>query len=329
MQPEQSGSAGSINIQSLTAQITQSVTVAVIQNLRQAGLLSETNGQAATPPSVIQNEDITATSSTLPGTSQTMQGADTSATNVNSSPSTPSGNKTGRYVSSRMPLHALISQKKKEKIWAGEYIDLSTLQEDDVEDITFNIRTGAFSSSVAPRKKFMSIEKWTDAFNIFSSVRRLRFPAEADGLAAYMNLIRRIANERGSWYFYDTNFRKMKQTEDRAWDEIENELFLIALNRKQQPFRHSRESDTASQSVSRRSNFRSCNKYNKGIQCSGCSFPHICRDCGKPNHPQFKCWSKPTNKTSYSQGAPSDPKPNSTSTFTSKSQSKSAKTSSA
>ena len=45
------------------------------------------------------------------------------------------------------------------------------------------------SSAGTQKKRFLNIEQWTDAFNIFASVRRLNFPAEAEGLAAYMNLI--------------------------------------------------------------------------------------------------------------------------------------------
>ena len=146
------------------------------------------------------------------------------------------------------------------------------------------------SSTNTQKKRFLNIEQWTDAFNIFASVRRLRFPAEAEGLAAYMNLIRRIAHEKGSWYFYDTTFRKLKQTTNRAWDVIDNELFILALSRKQQPFRPGRESDSTPRPASRR--IRSCHKFNRGIQCNGCAFPHVCRECGKPNHPQFRCWTK-------------------------------------
>ena len=116
------------------------------------------------------------------------------------------------------------------------------------------------SSTGTPKKRFMYIEQWTDAFNMFASVRRLKFTTEAEGLAAYMNLIRRIAHDKGSWYFYDTTFRKLKQTTDRAWDAIDNELFILALSQKQQPFPPGRESDSTPRQASRR--IRSCHKFN-------------------------------------------------------------------
>ena len=157
--------------------------------------------------------------------------------------------------------------------------------------MSLNFRSGQISSSGSSKIKFLSIEQWTDAFNIFASVRRVRFPSEADGLAAYINLIQRIAHEKGSWFFYDSTFRKLKQTSDKAWQEIDNELFILALSHKQQPFCPGWESEATSKSASR-SGHKSCNKYNRGLSCNGYYFPHICRECGKPNHPRYRCWSK-------------------------------------
>ena len=71
-----------------------------------------------------------------------------------SNPSTPPPcrqDKT-RFTSSRVPLHATVNLKKKEKIWANEFIELSTLQEDEVEDISFNIHTGAVSSNTSKKR---------------------------------------------------------------------------------------------------------------------------------------------------------------------------------
>ena len=192
------------NVEELTATITKSVTDAVLLNLRQSGILS--------PPSTSEL-DPNQTNIEGPTSSNT-----TGQAHMTLSTASSSGGVTDGYISPRTPLHALVSHKKKEKIWAGEYIDLSSLQEEDAEDICLNLRTGAMSSTNTQKKRFLNIEQWTDAFNIFASVRRLRFPAEAEGLAAYMNLIRRIAHDKGSWYFYDTTFRKLKQTTNRAWD---------------------------------------------------------------------------------------------------------------
>ena len=196
-----------------------------------------------------------------------------------------------RFTSSRVPLHATVNLKKKEKIWANEFIELSTLQEDEVKDISFNIHTGAVSSNTS-KKKFLAIEQWTDAFNIYASVRRLKYPEEAKGLAAYMGVVHRIAQERGSWHFYDTNFRRLRQTTNYAWDEIENELFLVALSRKSSSFRPNRHQERRQPSQGLQASFLSCFKFNKGVPCDGCKYPHVCGDCGRSNHGRHRCWTK-------------------------------------
>ena len=88
---------------------------------------------------------------------------------------------------------------RKKEIWSGEFIDLSALQDDDVEDLTFNVRTGAVSTTTGSKKTFVSIEQWTDAFNVFSSGYRIKYPTEAEGLSTYMGLIRQISDRNGNW----------------------------------------------------------------------------------------------------------------------------------
>ena len=142
----------------------------------------------------------------------------------------------------------------------------------------------------------MSIEQLTDAFNIFASVYRLKYPSEADGLSAYMSLVRQTADRNGSWYYYDTNFRRIKQSMNLQWSDIEQELFIMAMTKSPQPFRAGREVESDKRSFNKTSkskrNYKSCDKYNKRTHCGGCNFPHICAFCGRTNHPQFKCRSK-------------------------------------
>ena len=170
-----------------------------------------------------------------------------------------------------------------------------TLQDDDVEDFIFNIRMGAVSSTTTSKKKFMSIEQWTGAFNIFSLVYRLKYPSVVEGLSSYMGLIRQTADKQSSWYCHDTNFHGLKKSMNLAWSDTEHELFIIAMTKKQQLFRSSREHDPNKRANTRSNktrNHKICDKFNKGANCGECSFPHICAFCGKPNHPQFKCWSR-------------------------------------
>ena len=181
-------------VQTLTEQITQTVTASVIATLQQTGIIPAKN---------VENQKLdkdTAGSSQENGTPSETLGSvqserESDSTSAPCSDTNPQNNR-NKFVSSRIQLHATVSDKKKEKIWSGEFIELSTLQDDDVEDLTFNVRTRAVSTSSTQRKKFMSIEQWTDAFNIFSSVYRIKYPAEAEGLSSYMSLIRQIAGKK-------------------------------------------------------------------------------------------------------------------------------------
>ena len=279
------------DLQALTEQITKTVTESVMTSLRQSGIIP---GHSATSAQFVEQN-------TIAGTEKGCQRNSVNESLNQLGSASPFSReeesaKQNRFVSSRIPLHAKVPMKKKEKIWAGEFIELSTLQEEDVDDLLFNIRTGAVSSKTPRIKRFMSIEQWTDAFNIFASVYRLKYPSEADGLSAYMSLVRQIADRNGSWYYYDTNFRRIKQSMNLQWSDIEQELFIMAMTKSPQPFRAGREVESDKRSFNKTSkskrNYKSCDKYNKGTHCGGCNFPHICAFCGRTNHPQFKCRSK-------------------------------------
>lgn len=216
------------------------------------------------------------------------------------------------FFSSKLPLYAMVPLKKREQIWRGEFVELSTLQEEEPDDILFNVRTGKVSSAPS-KKKYLSIEQWTDAFSIYASVFRLKYPEQAESLASYMSLIRRISAERGGWYNYDRQFRKLKAnstTIHYRWDQREDELFFLALS-KRQPFRQGREEHfRQGRDVIRKTNkqkFNSCFKYDKGQTCAGCNYPHVCRECGG-SHPLFKCWGRNKNSTTANAGSPSQAK---------------------
>ena len=103
-----------------------------------------------------------------------------------------------------------------------------------------------------------------------------------------MSLDRRIAAEGGVWYNYDRQFRKLKANStitQYKWDQREDELFFLALNRRQL-FRS--ESKISGNIKQNKSKHLSCSNTIKG-GIYRLSVPHICRDCGG-KHPVFKCW---------------------------------------
>lgn len=56
------------------------------------------------------------------------------------------------------------------------------LQEEEPDDVLFNIKTGKVSSAHT-KKKFLTIEQWMDAFSVYSSVYRFKLPAGGGGFS--------------------------------------------------------------------------------------------------------------------------------------------------
>ena len=66
----------------------------------------------------------------------------------------------------------------------------------------------------------------------FASVKRLKYPESADALAEYSARVRSIAKSSGYWNYYDTQFRKLRQSSAMPRDAIQHELYLQALTQK-------------------------------------------------------------------------------------------------
>ena len=77
--------------------------------------------------------------------------------------------------------------------------------------------------------KITSIEKWLDAFAIFSSVLVSIYPSRAIALIAYQQLIRDAARKFPgmAWYVYDVEFRcRASHNLSFNWGERDVQLYL-------------------------------------------------------------------------------------------------------
>lgn len=210
----------------ITSQLTETITKNVINNLSAAGLfipqVSESISQPVTPtvqntsdanssvtltvPNQISDDDV-ASPSTSSGTISmliptcTSSASSTSVDTAGDGSTKESGFTKRNFISTAVPMHLRVPKKTKEKIWSGDFVELSTLVDEEADDITINIKSGKISTKPVVRRRFMNIEQWTDAFNLYASVYRIKFPDEADQLSTYMNRIRRIAGERGAWFY--------------------------------------------------------------------------------------------------------------------------------
>lgn len=315
-----SGHALSMNVDTIVQQVTAKVTADIqtkIQDALQSAFLHNTQSSAV---SVIQPVTTTpvATGTNSATTVQTVSAQQITSGTVQ--PSTLTGSdpfNSKMFQSASLPMHSFIPMKVKEKIWNSEFIDFSTAFNDDEDTekkITLSFdASGSTKLIQKPKRKFITIEQWTDCFAKFSSVIRIKHPELADQLAQYSSVVRGIARCRGNWHFYDTQFRKLKQNVDIPWDVIQHELYFKALNQRQQPFRSGQGS---AQKPS--AQVKSCNKFNSGEHCDGCDYPHVCRICGG-KHPRFKCYKRNQNQQpsgSANSGNPQAPQHNASNTIT-------------
>lgn len=86
------------------------------------------------------------------------------------------------------------------------------------------------------KKKYFTIETWTNAFNIFAFVLRQGNKGNSalpEDLAIYMDLIRSLQKDGGDWYNYDATFRKAKQADiSLSWRQVDQVLYSRTLIKK-------------------------------------------------------------------------------------------------
>lgn len=265
--------------------ITDAVTAQVLDNLRAAGIVSPTT----TVQSGAAGESTSSESRN--------QGSDTPIIHI------PAQNIASTFDNLRQeykplgrPLYTKINSKLQEKILSREFIDMSDIlvnhqpAELNLHLAVKNQQVGLTSSK---KRKFVSIETWTDAFCIFASVLRKAnpHPTLAEDLAIYMDLIRQVHRDGGDWYFYDTNFRQARQNDDTlSWGTVDQVLHTRALNK------HKQNSSTITKPFPKQASRKTCFRFNGGRACDGtCGYLHACYTC-KGNHPNSQC-TKPGSQS--------------------------------
>ena len=134
-------------------------------------------------------------------------------------------------------------------------------------------------------RKITCINEWLTAFNIFVGIYTAKFPSEAPALMKYCAIIRDLANKGFAWFYYDENFRFLRQSQASAlpWSDIHWELWLTA-----QQVSVPRVNLSSAQAANLRVPKGFCFQFHKGNVCSGCSFKHACFKCGNA-HPAISC----------------------------------------
>ena len=195
-----------------------------------------------------------------------------------------------------------------QKIWANEYINLALLLKNSVELQDFFSSgvlhlTGGGHLETRPestaKDKVSNIEKWTDAFLIFSSIYLKRYPNKSQELLQYMSIIREAASRSStlSWRSYDEQFRLRQALSVQSWGKINSDLWLRVMTSSttQSTITNVGQTDLHTKGT--------CFDFNDGF-CGrmNCKFSHVCSHCSASSHGRVTCFK--AGYTSSNRGGP-------------------------
>jgi len=263
---------------------------------KRKGTVSELdNGEAGTilnsQPAIIDFEKILQASSILPEHVEGGQVEQRRDVQSGSSNSFLLHNDSGQQI--RLindPITAHVPKSLKEQIQKGEYINLALLLKGAV-DLNEIISGGSLRLSPdgniesRPREckdKIGTIDKWSDAFLIFSTVYLEKHPDTALEILHYMFTIRECASHRGgyAWRLYDEQFRLRQAAMPSSWAQINNDLWwrCMLLDDRTAPPKQSSSMPKFT-----------CNEFNNSnCRWPNCKFSHACANCGG-QHPLTQC----------------------------------------
>ena len=214
-------------------------------------------------------------------------------------------------VSMCSPLGAELPLSVIAKIINSEYVDFanlldkSALGEGDNKGLSLSVnQTGQFVwvDSGKSKQVINSIQSWTDAFLVFSSVFLGAHPSRAQELLKYANLIRTAASRYAGWGWktYDTQFRlRQQRVPSRSWSIIDGELWTIYVATSSYNVNASRGTNPSSfrnggqgknqTGGSKRGGV--CFEFNKpeGCKRQSCKFMHRCSKCNGAGHKAQFC----------------------------------------
>ena len=229
------------------------------------------------------------------------------------------------FISTAVPIQAKVSDKIKAKIWSNQYIELSTLLSkpnkqskskyalrinDDDESGKFTIQQVDIDDKEL--KNDISLNDWVTAWNRFAAIYCTKFHDHHLKLAKHMETVRDIADVKGDWRLYDTEFRQLIAQGQVSWGDIHMELYVNA--RLASAFSHKGDKPYfggKNQGISIPKG--ACYAHHSGKTCkagTSCKYQHSCFNCGQ-FHPFSSC-TKPINRPfrvleRFAQGGKSGP----------------------
>ena len=208
------------------------------------------------------------------------------------------------------PLASHVSQKTRQAILRGEYVEFDTLLPENSSlhnndlpgvSISFEGKQLEFPSPARKKKTYVdSIDKWLTAFAVFCTILLSSFPRRAVEMFAYQEIIRSAQRKFAgfAWLSYDIDFRRKAATNPNlSWGERDIQLFLMKFTGQAKTscsicgsgdhFAHG----CSLSALRPNSNTQrgTCINFNRGAKCSQdpCPFSHQCKLC-YGDHPGYR-----------------------------------------
>ena len=200
-----------------------------------------------------------------------------------------------------MDLEKLLPKKSKLQIMAGN-------TESDIEVVKHNGATYIFPKNANKDAKITSVQRWEQAFRVYSAIYSEANPHRAAEIRQYVHIINTAAVSY-AWEnvsLYDITFRQLMDKKPHcSWAKIYTQMWNLALTDKVRNNFSSSYQGSAGFQPSGGNNQKygdwrdkCCWRYNK-CKCRrfACRFDHRCtvKECWAYTHPSYQCPKKKRN----------------------------------
>jgi hypothetical protein len=196
-------------------------------------------------------------------------------------------------------LGALLAPKIRDNIWAGKYVELSSLGDSKEQSVSVALNSTDSLISLTPSKAQPpgNFYEWLRLFSTYTAVYVEKFPAQAAALMTYQIRIMDMQRSYGGlvWRNYDEKFRRLRaKMPGMSWQVINWQIALPCINVAPGAGSGAGKGQGPGQAKAGydRTPRGHCFKFNgKGCSAKPCKFKHICGSCGG-THSRLKCTDK-------------------------------------
>jgi hypothetical protein len=205
----------------------------------------------------------------------------------------------GTVTSVSQTMLSLIPTKVKEKIWAGEFVEMSQLlskvgQGEESFSLQVNTKGASPALHLIPQKRAplnLPLLAWVKAWNRYGAIVTEQSPNLAPLLAHHMETVLNLAEKGAAWASYDECFRRLVASGEASWGCISFELYMKA-HLEASP-RDKAVTTSPAQAVNQVADIPkgACFKFHSSGSClagQNCAYQHKCYIC-LGSHPAVKC----------------------------------------